>query len=121
MKKLIFLSQLLTMIGAASPAWAQNLGGGKNLYASYCATCHGDQGKGDGVAASSLPVKPRDHTNGAVMNPLTDQFLADIIAKGGGAVGKSTFMPSWGGSLNEKQIRDVVVHIRTLAVPPYKP
>jgi len=30
-------------------------------------------------------------------------------------------MPSWGGSLDEKQIRDVVAYIRTLAVPPYKP
>jgi mono/diheme cytochrome c family protein len=55
------------------------------------------------------------------MNALSDQFLADIIAKGGGAVGKSTFMPSWGASLNEKQIRDVVAYIRTLAMPPYKP
>lgn len=120
MKKLMFL-QLLVMLGAAGPAWAQNPGDGKNLYMSYCATCHGDKGKGDGVAAASLPVKPRDHTNGAVMNSLTDQFLADIIAKGGGSLGKSTFMPSWRGSLDEKQIRDVVAYIRTLAVPPYNP
>ena len=55
------------------------------------------------------------------MNPLSDQFLSEIIAKGGGAVGKSSFMPSWGASLNEKQIRDVVAYIRTLAIPPYKP
>ena len=73
------------------------------------------------MAAGSLPVKPSDHTNGAVMNPLSDQFLSEIIAKGGGAVGKSSFMPSWGASLNEKQIRDVVAYIRTLAIPPYKP
>jgi mono/diheme cytochrome c family protein len=120
MKKLVFL-QLVVMLGGAWPAWAQNPGDGKNLYMSHCATCHGDKGKGDGVAAASLPVKPRDHTNGAVMNSLTDQFLADIIARGGGSLGKSTFMPSWGGSLDEKQIRDVVAYIRTLAVPPYKP
>jgi mono/diheme cytochrome c family protein len=30
-------------------------------------------------------------------------------------------MPAWGASLNEKQIRDLVAYIRTLAVPPYKP
>lgn len=112
---------LSALISAGAPAWGQNQSEGGKLYMSYCSTCHGDKGKGDGVAAGSLPVKPRDHTNGTVMNPLTDQFLADIIAKGGAAVGKSGFMPGWGGSLNEKQIRALIVYIRTLAVPPYKP
>jgi mono/diheme cytochrome c family protein len=119
-----FTTGILTisaMIGAGAPAWGQNPAEGGKLYMSYCSTCHGDKGKGDGVAAGSLPVKPRDHTNGAVMNPLTDQFLAEIIAKGGGAVGKSSFMPGWGGSLNEKQISALVVYIRSLAVPPHKP
>ena len=112
---------LLTALGEGSAAGAQDRVEGGKLYASYCATCHGDKGKGDGVAAGALPVKPRDHTDGAVMNPLSDQFLAEIIAKGGGSVGKSSFMPGWGASLNEKQIRDLIAYIRTLAVPPYKP
>jgi len=101
-------------------SWAQDPAEGRKLYATYCATCHGDKGKGDGAAAKSLPAKPADHTNGAVMNQLNDKFLTDLITKGGGAVGKSSFMPAWGGSLNEKQIRDLVVFIRSLAVPPYK-
>jgi mono/diheme cytochrome c family protein len=29
-------------------------------------------------------------------------------------------MPSWGSALDEKQVRDLVAFIRTLAVPPYK-
>lgn len=91
------------------------------MYTTYCVSCHGEKGKGDGVAAGSLPVKPKDHTNGAVMNQMTDQFLADVISKGGGAIGKSSFMPAWGASVNEKQIRDIVAYIRSLAVPPYKP
>ena len=78
------------------------------------------KGKGDGMAAKALPAKPADHTNGAIMNPLSDKWLVDVISKGGGAVGKSSFMPAWGGALNEKQIRDLVAFIRTLAVPPYK-
>ena len=99
------------------PGQAQNAAEGKKLYASYCATCHGDNGKGDGVAARSLPVKPQDHTNSAVMSQITDQALADVILKGGGAVGKSAFMPAWGSSLNERQIRDIIAYIRTLASP----
>ncbi len=54
---------------------AQNPAEGKKLYSTYCSTCHGEIGKGDGVAGASLPVKPADHTNGAAMNQLSDKFL----------------------------------------------
>ena len=109
------------LLGAATPSVGQNMAEGKKLYETYCVACHGDKGKGNGPAAQSLPAKPADHTNGAVMNPLSDQFLNDIIAKGGSAVGKSSFMPSWGGALNEKQIKDLSAYVRSLADPPYKP
>ena len=49
------------------------------------------------------------------MSQLSDKFLMDIISKGGAAVGKSTFMPSWGGALNDKQIRDIIAYIRVLS------
>jgi mono/diheme cytochrome c family protein len=114
-----FLILALPRMGSVS--WAQNQAEGKKIYLAYCSSCHGERGKGDGMAAASLPAKPSDHTNGAIMNRLSDQFLLDIIAKGGGAVGKSSFMPSWGAALNEKQLRDVVAYIRALAVPPYRP
>ena len=111
---------LAILLGGVSSR-AQNQAEGKNVYVTYCASCHGERGKGDGTAAASLPAKPADHTNGAAMNQLNDKFLYDIISKGGGAVGKSTFMPSWGGALNDSQIRDVVAYIRSLAVPPFRP
>jgi len=110
----------LSMTGPGTVA-AQNYEQGKRIYLSYCSTCHGEKGKGDGMATQSLPVRPADHTNGAVMNKVSDQFLVDIISKGGSAVGKSTFMPAWGSSFNEKQIRDIVAYLRTIADPPYKP
>jgi mono/diheme cytochrome c family protein len=100
--------------------WAQNPAEGRKLYASYCVSCHGEKGKGDGAAAKSLPAKPADHTNGTVMNQHDDKYLTEIIAKGGSSVGKSSFMPPWGSALDEKQIRDLVAFIRTLAAPPYK-
>ena len=100
--------------------WAQNQAEGKNLYGTYCSTCHGEKGKGDGLASKSLPVKPADHTNGSMMNQLSDKFLFDIISKGGGAVGKSAFMPAWGGQFKEKQVSDIIAYIRSIADPPYK-
>jgi mono/diheme cytochrome c family protein len=100
--------------------WGQNQADGKNLYTTYCSSCHGDKGNGDGVASKSLPVKLADHTNGLIMNQLSDKFLFDIISNGGNSVGKSSMMPAWGSQLNEKQIHDVIAYIRSIADPPYK-
>ncbi|HJU61560.1 MAG TPA: c-type cytochrome [Candidatus Binatia bacterium] len=100
--------------------WAQDQAEGKKLYLTYCSSCHGDDGKGDGPAARSLPVKPANHTDGTVMNKFSDKFLLEIIAKGGGAVGKSAMMPGWGGQLKANQLRDIVAYVRSIADPPYK-
>jgi mono/diheme cytochrome c family protein len=113
------LSALL--LAVAGPTWAQNQAEGKKLYLTYCSSCHGDNGKGDGPAAQSLPVKPANHTAGAVMNQLTDKFLMEIISKGGSAVGKSPMMPGWGGQFKENQLRDIMAYVRSIADPPYKP
>lgn len=108
----------MILLIVAPPAAAQDKAEGKKLYITYCSGCHGESGKGDGPAAVSLPVKPTNHTDGAAMNQLPDKFLLEIISKGGQAVGKSSFMPAWGNQLKEKQIRDVIAHIRSLARPP---
>jgi len=43
-------------VKAISPA------SGKDMYMSYCAVCHGTDGKGGGPAASALKVPPTDLT-----------------------------------------------------------
>jgi mono/diheme cytochrome c family protein len=87
----------------------------KLIYRANCAPCHGEAGKGDGVGARSLPVRPADHTNAAVMNSRTDAFLRDVIAKGGNAMGLSSFMPAWQGIFKDKEIEALVAYIRSLA------
>jgi cytochrome c oxidase cbb3-type subunit III len=117
----ISLSLALILVGVAvGVSYGQNQAEGKKLYTGFCSACHGETGKGDGPSGAALPARPADHTNGAVMNQLSDKFLVDVITKGGGAVGKSNFMPAWGSSFNDKQIRDIVAYIRGLAVPAYK-
>lgn len=74
-------------------------------------------GKGDGVGARSLPVRPADHTDGAAMSSRSDTFLRDVIAKGGSAMGLSSFMPAWQGIFKDNEIQDLVGYIRSLALP----
>ena len=119
-RKSIWIFALCVLLLEAMPTGAQNQSEGKKLYVTYCSSCHGDNGKGDGPAAQSLPVKPANHTDGAVMNQLTDKFLLEIISKGGSAVGKSPMMPAWGGQLKENQLRDIVAYVRSLAESPRK-
>ena len=112
------LAGLALTLALASNVAAQDKAEGRKYYVTYCSGCHGESGKGDGPAAESLPQKPANHTDGAVMKQLSDNFLLDIISKGGGAVGKSPFMPAWGNQLREKQIRDIIAHLRSLPASP---
>ena len=116
----LLFSASVFSLGAPS-LLAQDRAQGKKLYSMYCANCHGESGKGDGPAAKSLPVKSADHTNGALMNQISDKVLLEIISKGGNAAGKSAFMPAWGGQLKEKELLDLVAYIRSLATPGSKP
>jgi mono/diheme cytochrome c family protein len=94
---------------------------GANLYALYCASCHGARGDGDGPVAQALDPQPARHSDGLYMNGLSDDYLFQVIAEGGAAVGKSPLMAPWAGTLDAAQIRALVTFIRTLPDPPYQP
>jgi mono/diheme cytochrome c family protein len=105
---------------AAEPASATpDVAQGERLYATYCASCHGPRGDGDGPAAAALDPKPAKHHDGAYMNALGNEHLFRVIKLGGPAVGKSALMAPWGGTLSDSQIWDVVAFVRSLAEPPY--
>ena len=99
-------------------ARAQSATEGQKVYTTYCSSCHGDKGRGDGAAGKALPVKPADHTDGKLMSSFSDEFLINIISKGGAAVGKSSFMPGWGGVLKENQLQDLLAYLRSIESPP---
>lgn len=87
---------------------------GKKLYAHYCTPCHGINGNGKGFNAKNLDPRPADHTNTQFMRKRSDKDLYDAIRGGGKAVGKSPLMPPWGKTLNDEQIKALILYLRYL-------
>jgi mono/diheme cytochrome c family protein len=79
----------------------------KKLYRNYCGSCHGEGGKGDGIAAAACNPRPADHTSDYVQRE-PDASLYWKISEGRGP------MPSFKNTLTEDQIWSLVNYIRTL-------
>ena len=110
---------LILIVGTAQHAMgAGNVDAGGKLYQTRCSPCHGSDGKAATPTAQALNPKPRDHTDGAYMNQLSNEHLAKVIKNGGPAVGKSPMMPPQ-TDLTDQQLEDLIAFVRTLAVPPY--
>ena len=88
--------------------------GGK-VFKHYCATCHGNEGQGNGFNSTNLAVPPRDFSNAQFWRQATDERLLLAVSKGGTAVSKSVLMPAWGQTLTDRQLNDVVTFLHTLA------
>jgi mono/diheme cytochrome c family protein len=102
------------------PVKATSPSSGKDMYTSYCAVCHGTDGKGGGPAASALKVPPTDltllsKTNGGKYPALkvtsSIRGEADLPAHG------SKEMPVWGtlfwsiSSGHESEVQQRVVNL----------
>ncbi|MBI3838670.1 MAG: c-type cytochrome [Planctomycetia bacterium] len=88
---------------------------GRNVFKHYCSICHGDEGKGDGFNSTNLTVPPRDFSSPEFWRRTADEHLLRTVSRGGLAVGKSVLMPAWGHTLNDRQMRDTVAFLHTLA------
>jgi len=93
---------------------------GQTVFEANCASCHGKSGKGDGPIGSALNPPPRDFTVGDFKfdasgdgAPGQDEDLVLVIQKGAMAYGGSPLMAPW-PTLNEEQVGDIVVYIRSL-------
>jgi len=105
-----FVSGLLfwTMAqGQAEPkAKSGDVAHGKTLFVRECAVCHGLQGKGDGYRL--LGLDPANLTSPSTTKK-SDADLLKTIHDG------KPNMPAWKVHLSEKQTRDVLAYVRTLA------
>jgi mono/diheme cytochrome c family protein len=85
---------------------------GHMLFLQYCATCHGDEGKGDGQNASNLNPKPPDLTGSKTAADVA--FARRVITQGSAAVGRSPLSPPWGRTLRPQQIDELVLYCGVL-------
>lgn len=87
-----------TKIQSVSP------GSGKQMYAAYCAACHGTMGKGNGPAAAALRERPADltllaaHNNGRFPWFTVKRVLSNeegLPAHASSGASGSSDMPDW--------------------------
>ena len=107
------------------PITSTNAASGEEMYKTYCATCHGTEGKGNGPAAPALKKAPADLTALAAKNggAYPDRRVADFIR---GDVNEpahgSREMPVWGdlfSSLNGGSSSGMVVQLRVSNLTDY--
>jgi mono/diheme cytochrome c family protein len=86
----------------------------RTLFKTRCAVCHGEDGKGDGPGAAALNPKPRNYSDAAWQDSVTDEQIHKTIVFGGAAVGKSPIMPG-NPDLEAKSavVDELVKHVRS--------
>jgi mono/diheme cytochrome c family protein len=92
------------------PADEESLKRGQELYATYCAYCHGDTGMGDGRASQGLD--PRPSPVALTNHMFSDGYLFWWISEGAQEFG--TAMPAWKEVLDETARWDVVNALRSM-------
>ena len=86
----------------------------ESLYLKHCASCHGVNGDGKGYNAKFLPKTPASHADKAYMSTRPDDTLFDGVHAGGYILNKHHFMPPWGQTLRNDEIRQLVAYMRKL-------
>ena len=113
--KLSYVISGILFIALATSAWSQSDPVvGKEIYERLCVSCHGSTGRG-GRMAGMLPVPPRNLADAGYMQGRSPEQLFTVIKDGSAASGLSDAMPGFGNQLNDREIRDTVAYVQTLA------
>jgi len=84
-----------------------------NTYKDNCSRCHGADGRGaDNLEQAIARIMP-NFADPKWQASRTDDDLANVILKGGAAVGQSEIMPPWEDVLEQAEIDSIIEYIRT--------
>jgi mono/diheme cytochrome c family protein len=119
------IARFVTIAAAAAllipaSASAGDAAKGKAEFEMNCASCHGNEGKGDGPVGKVLTPPPRDFSKGDFQYDTngdgtagTDEDLTNVIKNGAMKYGGNPLMAGW-PQLSDEQVVDIVAYIRTL-------
>jgi mono/diheme cytochrome c family protein len=82
-------------------------------FSNSCATCHGAEGKGDGVAGAALDPKPANFTDPAFWAERDLEHIQNVIKNGGASVGKSALMAAFGGQYSDEEIAAIAGYLES--------
>ena len=87
-----------------------SIAAGKTLFAANCGSCHGAEGRGDGIMGENMRVKPANLTDAARKHGETDGEWFAAIKNGITSAG----MPAAGPKLTDRQIWEVVNFLNSI-------
>jgi mono/diheme cytochrome c family protein len=99
------------------PASEESVKSGRTVYARFCRSCHGLQGKGDGVTAPA-GSKPANLVDEKWDHGGTDAQIFRTIKEGVKRTPPADppyFMEPWGGKISDEDIWNTVNFLRDLA------
>ena len=130
-RPIVLIAAGMASVSGAALGSAVTVENGGQLFRSYCASCHGAGGKGDGPLAANLRVAPSDLTRLAKRNH--GKFDADkvrraIDGRGPKEIHGGSDMPVWGDAFKrpgegfsearvKERIDALVEHISGLQEP----
>jgi mono/diheme cytochrome c family protein len=100
------------------PSDEASLERGAALYATNCASCHGDSGKGDGPVGAALALDPAPAAIAHTSQMMADDYLYWRISEGGAEF--ATSMPPW-KILPEQDRWDMINYVRALGAGTVQP
>ncbi|MHA2796296.1 c-type cytochrome [Vibrio harveyi] len=85
---------------------------GKQRFESYCVSCHGDKGHGDGLVAKAMNIKP-DNISAELLNPFGTkvELIGSVLEGGNGQDGE---MPPFKTVLSENEVNDIFEYIKSI-------
>ncbi len=95
-----------------APVPAITKAGVESNYRSDCARCHALTGMGDEKVADQLGISMPDFTDSGWQKSKSDEYLYEVLEKGGQAMGLSVVMPAWGEAYSAEEIELMVQIIR---------
>ena len=83
---------------------------GARLYKRYCSGCHGADGRG---GAHTFMPHVGTLTRKDYIELVPDGYLYLVIAEGGEAVGKNSYMPAWEDVFNDEELMAITAYVKS--------